>query len=140
MANPAPRPEPPTPAAIAANKRVMRFSFLMLATLITSMIALPGQLVTIPVAGWAAVEGIGALRACRAAKIGGAMVIFNGIAVGLVIFIGLSALLVLPRWDIEMANRQCQAEAVTNTAQIACANTYQQDLKDFLNRFASRAP
>lgn len=126
------QPKAPTPQAVAANKKVMVFSFLMLATLLASLLSLPLRLVTIPVAIVAAVFGFLALRACWAAKIRGSLIVFTIIAMVLTIAMGAGTALTLARWDIEMGYQDCKNQAITNSAKLNCTSTYNQDMQDYL--------
>lgn len=122
----------PTPQMAAANKKLLRFAMLMLATIITGMLALPLQLVTIPVAIWAVIVGIQALRASWAAKVRGAAIVFNIVAVGLTAVLGLSTASVLARWDIEMDRQACRNQAITHTAQLECTVNYDSAMTEYL--------
>lgn len=135
MAKPLPKdtkPAEPTPETAAANKKLLHFAMLMLATIVTGMFALPFQLVTIGFATWAVVVGIQALRASWAAKVRGATIVFNIIAVGLTAVLGLSSASVLGRWDIEMDRQECRNQAITHTAQQECAAIYDAAMSEYL--------
>lgn len=133
-----PKAQPPTEEAIAANKLVMPFLLLMLVTMLTGMLALPLQLITIGFATWAMIAGIKALRACWAAKIRGSMIVFTSLALGLTLTLGVSSALVLARWDIEMDYQTCRDQAVTNSAAIDCTNNYNSTMDDYLKGLTSR--
>lgn len=122
----------PTPEAVSANKKLLRFAVLMLATIITGMFTLPLQLVTIGFATWAVIVGISALRASWAAKVRGATIVFNVIAIGLTAVLGLSTASVLARWDIEMDRQACSHQAITHSAQLECAANYDAAMTKYL--------
>lgn len=133
---PAPGPprepeEPVDPALVSdASRHVMRFSLLMLAALLTSTLPLPARLLSVVVAVAALVVGVRAMRRARRARVRGMLVVALAAGMGMTAVVGLSTLVVVTVWDVEMERQTCEARAITNSARLDCRDTYEKGLQE----------
>ena len=118
-------------AARHATRSVMHFGLLMLATLITSTIALPWRLVSIVIALAALVVGIRALRRIWRAGLRGFLVVAMSAGVVMTFALALTTLAVIPVWQIEMDHQSCLDQAITLSATSACESDYRTAITEY---------
>ncbi|WP_066464375.1 hypothetical protein [Sanguibacter suarezii] len=136
--SPAPQGTPRTPrppvdpdAARLATRSVMHFGLLMLATLLTSTIALPWRLVSVAIGLLALVVGIRALRRIWRAGLRGFLVVAMSAGVIMTFALALTTLAVIPVWQIEMDRQSCLNQAITLSATSTCESDYQRAITEY---------
>ena len=127
----APRPPVDPEAARYATRSVMHFGLLMLATLLTSSIALPWRLVSIAIGLLALVVGVRALRRVWRAGLRGFLVGAMSAGVVMTFALILTTLAVIPVWQIEMDHQSCLDEAITVVAKSSCESDYQTAITEY---------
>lgn len=103
----------------------MHFGLLMLASLLTSSLALPWRFVSVAIALVALVVGILALRRIWRAGLRGFLVVALSAGVVMTFALALTTLAVIPVWQIEMDRQACLNEAITVSARTTCEADYQ---------------
>lgn len=121
---------PDPEAARVASRRVLHFSLLLLASLLTSALPLPWQAASLGFVVAALVVGVRALVAVWRAGIRGVLVpmLMIGLAFTAVMSIALATLLAL--WPVQLARQECLAGALTIAATDACQAGYTDAVKD----------
>ena len=109
----------------------MHFGLLMLATLLTSTIALPWRLVSVAIALLALVVGVRALRRIWRAGLRGFLVVAMSAGVVMTFALALTTLAVIPVWQIEMDRQSCLNEAITVAATSTCESDYQTAITEY---------
>ena len=109
----------------------MHFGLLMLATLLTSTIALPWRLVSLAIGLLALVVGIRALRRVWRAGLRGFLVVALSAGVVMTFALALTTLAVIPVWQIEMDRQTCLNEAITISATSTCESDYQTAITEY---------
>lgn len=126
-----PRPPVDPDAARLATRSVMHFGLLMLATLLTSTIALPWRLVSVAIGLLALVVGIRALRRIWRAGLRGFLVVAMSAGVIMTFALALTTLAVIPVWQIEMDRQSCLNQAITLSATSTCESDYQTAITEY---------
>ncbi|MCL3859907.1 hypothetical protein [Actinotalea sp. K2] len=139
----APHEKPPRPpqdpeAVRAASRMVLHFGLLMLASLVTSSLALPWQVAALGFALAALVQGVRALRAIWRAGVRGVLVPVVASGVALTAVMSLSMLLLLALWPVQMERQDCLGGALTISAREACESRFQESLTEFLEQYGQR--
>lgn len=126
-----PRPPVDPDAARLATRSVMHFGLLMLATLLTSTIALPWRLVSVAIGLLALVVGIRALRRIWRAGLRGFLVVAMSAGVIMTFALALTTLAVIPVWQIEMDRQSCLNQAITLSATSTCESDYHTAISEY---------
>jgi len=136
---PAPPPQPVRPpdpeAAARARNLSWTFSLLLLASILTGTFPVPWVLVSVPLIVATLVVGVRAVAAVnRAGATNGPLVavLAVGICLCLVSLLGVAQTAVT--WDLQLQRQRCVAEAITVSAQTACAEAYEQGVEDRLQQ------
>ena len=127
----APRPPVDPDAARVATRSVLHFGLLMLATLVTTTIALPWRLVSIAIALLALVVGIRALRRIWRAGLRGFLVVAMSAGLVMTFALALTNLAVIPVWQIEMDHQSCLDQAITLSATSTCESDYRTAITEY---------
>ena len=109
----------------------MHFGLLMLASLLTSSLALPWRFVSVAIALVALVVGILALRRIWRAGLRGFLVVALSAGVVMTFALALTTLAVIPVWQIEMDRQSCLNEAITVSARTTCEADYQTAITNY---------
>ncbi|WP_372594515.1 hypothetical protein [Actinotalea sp.] len=136
---PQPHTPPPDPEAVReATRPVGTVVMLMLATLLVSGLPLPWQPAALAFGLPALVLGIRAIGRLVRAGLGRSPLI--ALLAGGLAFTSLMMLTVgssIALWSIQMENQRCVANALTISAQDACAESYQEALESAVSGWAS---
>lgn len=127
------RPPVDPDAARQATRSVMHFGLIMLASLLTTSLALPWRLVSVAIGLLALVVGIRALRRIWRAGLRGFIVVALSAGVVMTFALALTTLAVIPVWQIEMDRQSCLDEAITIAATTACESDYATAITEYQN-------
>ena len=130
---PADRPRVDPDAARQATRSVMHFGLIMLASLLTTSLALPWRLVSVAIGLLALVVGIRGLRRIWRAGLRGFIVVAMSAGVVMTFALALTTLAVIPVWQIEMDRQSCLDEAITIAASTACETDYTTAITEYQN-------
>lgn len=140
---PVPPGRPPAPpvdpdAARQATRSVMHFGLLMLATLLTSSLAVPWRLVSVALALVAIVVGVRTLRRIWRAGLRGFLLVAMSAGMIMTAALALTTLAVIPVWQIEMDRQSCLAGAITISATTTCESDYRTAITQYQDSLRDR--
>lgn len=131
-----PRPDPE--AARAASRRVLHFSLLLLAGVVTSALPLPWQAASLAFVVAALVVGIRALSAVWRAGLRGLLVPLLAIGLSFTALMSIALASLLALWPVQLERQRCLSSALTIAATQTCQADYQDALEDRLLELGRR--
>ncbi|MGN8246539.1 hypothetical protein ACTHAM_000203 [Cellulomonas soli] len=135
---PEPRPVDEVLSARAARQARV-FGLLVLASVLVSTLPLPWQSAALVFALGGLVVGARALVLTLRSGARGGLPAALGLGVAVTLFWSFVAGGMLLLWPVQAARQECVSQALTLTAQRACEQQFEQDLKDWQTRLEERA-